>query len=356
VAPIHTGSAVTVLGPVEPGTLGQTLVREHLAASFAPPSDTPAGWRAAGRKRPAAAADRRFYETPLGIGMLGAAALGAANRDNESLGDMGVAEAELLGFTRAGGRSIVDATTRSHRRNASALAQLARSTGVNIVMAAGWHHPDWSPEIHGRSAGSLAAEIMRELSDGVDGVQAGLIGPLGPLDPAVPEERVLLLAAAAAACETGAPLVLDRSADPAKRNAALKLLVAEGVPPWRIGLGRCGGLALDINDAEQVLAYGVCLQFDELGRIPSVQTRTADHDVAAAILELARRGYAERLLVSHSISRKTGLKAYGGNGYGFLLEQFTGYLAGLGAGEAELRLLTTGNPQRFLTFTSQEPA
>lgn len=352
----HSGSAVTVLGPVEPASLGTTLMREHLIADFAPPSDSPAGWRAAGRREPVAAASRRFYETPLRMDMLGAAALGAANRDNESLADEPLAESELRRYAGAGGGTIVDATTRSHRRNPSALRRLSQAAGVNIVMAAGWHHPDWSPELHGRSPESLAGEILEELRDGDGGVCAGIVGPLGPLDPSVPEQRNLLLAAASAAAETGAPLVLDRPADPTVRDAALSLLIGEGVPPWHIALARSGGLALDVDGAARVLGFGVCLLFDELGAIPSVQTRIADHDVAEAVIRLLGRGDGGRLLLSSSISRRTGLKAYGGNGYGFLLEQFTGYLAGLGADEAQLRALTTGNPQRFLTIDSKEPA
>lgn len=351
-----TGTVATVTGPIAPAELGGTLVREHIIASFVTPDDSPEGWRSVGRRQPAAAGERHFYEKPLTMGMLGAASLGAPNRDNESLADEAVARKELHEFARHGGRTIVDATAAGLGRDPAALQRLAQAVPVNIVMGAGWYHPAWSPGISGRSSDSLAAEIVQELRGGIDGVRAGMIGALGPLDPSIPAERNLLLAAAAAACATGAPLCLDSPDETGVRDAALKLLISEGVAPASIALGGCGGTALDLDGLQKLLDRGIYVQFDRLGRIPSIYTRVADHDVAVAVLELARRGYGNRVLLSQSVSRKCELKSYGGNGYAFLPEQFMGYLANLGADESLLRNLTTGNPRRFLTGNPQEPA
>ena len=84
-------------------------------------------------------------------------------------------------FRRAGGRSIVDVTTVGIGRDAEALADIARATGLHVVMGAGFYTaPSHADALATRSEESIARQVV-ELQVGVDGtgIQAGLIGEIG---------------------------------------------------------------------------------------------------------------------------------------------------------------------------------
>jgi phosphotriesterase-related protein len=51
-----------------------------------------------------------------------------------------VAADEILLFKHAGGRTVVDPTPRTLARDPLALARIARATGLNVVMGAGYYH------------------------------------------------------------------------------------------------------------------------------------------------------------------------------------------------------------------------
>ncbi|WP_130506477.1 phosphotriesterase [Microterricola gilva] len=340
----------TVSGPAAPESLGITLPSEHLIADFATPEDSEAGWRRVGRTRPTAAAEAAFHESAVRIEMLGALNLGAPNRDNLRLDHELLAIAEAGEFGRLGGGAIVDQTSTGLGRNPRALRRIADATGLAVVMGAGWHHPAWSPELADRSTESLAAEIAAELEAGVDGIRAGFIGRIGAIDPGVELERRLLLAVAAAARQTGAPVNIARSATIADTLAVLDILEAEGVGAAAIALGDGAALLARPEELDAVLARGVYVQFDQLGDIPTILTEVSDHDIAQGVLGLAARGLAGQLLISQGVRRKIDLNAFGGNGYGFILEQYLPYLRMFGADDGLLTLLTEANPQRWLSM------
>ncbi|MEV4182597.1 hypothetical protein AB0J28_14280 [Streptosporangium canum] len=136
-----------------------------------------------------------------------------------------------------------------------------------------------------------------------------------------------------ASAATGAPISLGRSDDPATQQRVLDLLAEEGADLARVAVGHCDALSPRPDELEPLLDRGVFVQFDQLGRLPSVLSVSDDQDVATAVLELARRGHAERILLSQDVSTKSQLLGYGGGGYGFILRQFVPYLKMLGADE-----------------------
>ncbi|WP_330241443.1 phosphotriesterase [Streptomyces sp. NBC_00525] len=356
-APPSRGTVVTVTGEVSPDALGAALPHEHLLSDFAPPHDTAESWAAVGRTRPTAVSRRRFYGAPLTMDLLGELALGAPNRDDWLLGDEDLAVREAADFRAAGGTALVDVTTPDLGRDPAGLRRIAGATGLHIVMGSGRHHPARAAAsgdpaaTTGPDADGLAEEIVRDLTEGVDRVRAGLIGGLAALDPDEPAERAVLVAAARASAATGAAIAVARSADATVQQRVLDLLAAEGADLSRVAVARCDALSPRPDDLEPLLERGVFVQFDQLGRLPSVLSVSDDQDVAAAVLELARRGHADRLLLSQGVRTKSGLLAHGGGGYGFVLRQFVPYLRMLGADDALVESVTVSNPRRLLTLT-----
>ena len=76
--------------------------------------------------------------------------------------------------------------------------------------------------------------------------------------------------------------------------------------------------------------------------------------VGEAIPRLIEEGYEDSILLSQDVCTKMQLKAYGGNGYSFLLERFLPYLRTQGVTDAQVQKMMVDNPRRLLTFA--EPA
>ncbi|WP_055478378.1 phosphotriesterase family protein [Sphaerimonospora mesophila] len=322
-------TVVTVTGDIAADSLGVVLPHEHLLGDFATPSD-------------------RAFDAPLGIELLGEVGMGAPNRDDRLLADAELAAGEAAAFKEAGGGTLVDLTSIGHGRDPAGLRRISAATGLNIVMGSGRHHPARTGGPAGRDAESLTEEIVRDLTEGVDGVRAGIIGEIGALDPEEPDERAVLVAAARASAITGAAISIRRSGDPAAQRRVLDLLAGEGADLTRVAVGHCDALSPRPDELEPLLDRGVFVQFDGIGRLPSVLSVSDDQDVAAAVLELARRGHAGRILLSQGVCAKVRLLAYGGGGYGFILRQFVPYLRMLGADDVLIETVTVRNPRRLL--------
>ncbi|MFI0481456.1 phosphotriesterase [Actinomadura sp. 9N215] len=335
--PSETGRVMTVTGPIDPHALGHAVTSVHLVSGLNGPTKSDA--------------TEATDDARVTMGVLGALALGAPNRDDRRLSEE-IVRPELADFAALGGGAVVDVTGVDLGRRPRALARLAQATGVAVVMGCGGYSPARTPELAGRPVESITAELVGDLHEGADGgVRAGVIGEIGPLDLDRPADRALATSVADAARRTGAPVLVRRAATAAVTHQLLDLIAARGADLGRIAVGHCDGLATDAGALARLADRGVFLQFDGLGRLPTVYREVDDQDVAAAVLDLAGRGHAARVLLSPRVSRKIDLKAFGGGGYGFVAEQFVPYLRYLGADEALLNALTTANPRRWLTMT-----
>ncbi|RKS78914.1 phosphotriesterase-related protein [Actinomadura pelletieri DSM 43383] len=320
-----TGRVVTVAGPIDPPDLGHTVTSVHLVSDM---ND---------------AATVIADKAPVTMDRLGALAMGAQNEDDLRLTADDV-RTDLADFAAQGGGAVVDVTRVDQGRRPDELARLAETTGITVVMGCGGHSPEQAPE-------NLADEIVREIHEGVNGVPAGVIGEIGALDPDRPADRALATAVADAARRTGAPVLVSRAATPTATHALLDLFAERGADLGRIAVGHCDDLATDVEALAALADRGVFVQFNGLGRLSSVYREIDDQDVAAAVLALAGRGHADRILLSPNVSRKIDLTAFGGGGYGFVAQQFVPYLRFSGADDALPDTLTAANPCRWLTFT-----
>ena len=181
------GKVQTVLGPIEPGTLGTTLTHEHLlidlSVIFTPPVEASA---------------RDLFYAPLTPETLGYIRFHhAPHYDNSRLLDVETAIDEAALYKQYGGVSLVDATSIGIARDPVGLARISRATGVNIIMGAAFYvdpaHPDY---VSGSSEEELAEQIVRDVTEGVDGtgIRSGVIGEVGCSWPLTPNERKVVRA------------------------------------------------------------------------------------------------------------------------------------------------------------------
>ena len=166
-------------------------------------------------------------------------------------------------------------------------------------------------------------------------------------------ETKVIRAAGRASRITGAPVSIHtHGGGSGSTHEMLDLLETEGTDLGRVILGNCDSLVRDLPSLTGLLKRGVYVEFDGLSEFHMLrQPATAAH-VGDGIVELIRLGYLERILLSQNVDQKIDLKAYGGMGYSFVLDQFVPHLAGKGVTEEQIRTLIYENPQRVLTFVA----
>jgi phosphotriesterase-related protein len=271
---------------------------------------------------------------------------------NSTVDDEGLLVEELGYYRDAGGASLVDVTVVGIGRNPVGLQRLSQSTGLHLVMGAGWYrervYPKYIAEL---STNQLADRVIKEFKEGVDGtgIRPGVIGEIGTerfyLTPS--EERVFR-ACARAQRAIGATITTHTThfGDLALEQVAL--LFEEGVRPDRIIVGHLG----ERRDARDVLAVaeqGVYVEIDHVGRPASAGTQPEIRR-ARNVVDTVRAGYLERVLISMDICANSLMHWNGGHGYDYLLRKFVPMLYELGLAQSEVNTILVENPRRALDY------
>lgn len=299
-------TVMTVAGPIRAADLGVTLMHEHVFVDL---------WRELARE---------------GV-----------------LSDLDLAVTELADYVDAGGRTLVECSTREIGRDPGALRAVAQRTGLQIIMGTGhYRHPYLDREWFDRNGVDRVAEQMiRDITEGADGsdVKSGIIAEVGTEREwiSAAEERAFR-AAARAQRATGVPISTHAVCWPVG-TAQLDLLEEEGVDPGRVIIGHCD----TVFDPRYHLALarrGAFVQFDTIrGR--------SEHEIEQRlgfVQRLADAGHLDRVLLSQDVCVRGNLRAYGGNGYSFILRSFVPRLRGAGFAKQDIDRLLVLNPRQAL--------
>jgi phosphotriesterase-related protein len=307
---------MTVLGPVDPSTLGFTLPHEHTQCAL---------WHIQ---------DRWDYW--------------------ELTADEPVILEELRHLREAGGRTLVDLTLPGIGRDPAWLVRIARASGLNIVMGGGWYRTAYYPpeaRIDRRATDSLAEELVGEATAGVrdTGVRVGIFGEIGTDKPWItPAEERVHRAVARAARRTG--LAITTHAVMSDVGAAqLTIFEEEGVDPGRVVIGHADSYPV-LDHYLGLIERGASIEFDFLGMSFTPTERHGEGRVVDLLLELLHRGHAGRILLSHDVCHNSQLRHYEGNGYTYLHDTFLPRLRAAGVSDAEVGTITVENPRRILTI------
>ena len=343
------GQVQTVLGSVGPDALGVTLPHEHLLIDFKVMFAEPAG-----------ASDKGRAWEPVSLANLGWVRQNFnANLDNLRLLDEQVAQDEILLFKRAGGRTVIDPTPKTIGRDPLALARIARATGLNVVMGAGYYvgasHP---ADMDRRTVDELAREMITDITSGVgdSGVRAGLIGEIGTTYPWTENERKVLQAAIVTQRETGAPLMIHPGRHPDMPMQIAEFVRKEGGELRRTIMCHICRTISDVRAVVDLAQTGIWLEYDLFGMENSFYPYNPSFDMPndggrmAHVLALIEAGHRDQILMSHDIAYKTSLVKYGGYGYHHLLVNVVPRLRAKGVDDAGLTRLLVENPARAFAF------
>ncbi|WP_299818993.1 TatD family hydrolase [uncultured Jannaschia sp.] len=336
---------MTVLGPVPLEALGPTLMHEHIL------NDVTCWWRGTDPRFASPIRDRAV--TPDMLWMLRADPF--ACRDNCALTDEGAAVEELGLFAAGGGRTVVDPTCRGIGRDPEALARIARSTGLNIVMGAGYYlHSSHPPHLDSMSEEDIAAEIVAEAETGVGetGIRIGLVGEIGVSAQFTDVERRSLRGAARAAARTGLPLMVHLPGWERLAHEVLDEVESRGQPANRTILCHMNPSFDDPDYLRALARRGAFLEYDMMGMdfwYDDQQVQCpSDEQTCAAIADLFAGGFGEGILLSQDVFLKMMLTRHGGNGYAHVSRHVLPRLARNGLSDTELRMLMVDNPRRAL--------
>lgn len=266
--------------------------------------------------------------------------------------------AELQLYKAAGGGSVVDAQPLATGRDARALVDASRESGVNIIACTGYHIPVFYNKdhwIYSANEEELTELFIEELTKGMflggcyswphyqTDIKAGAVKAMLNKDGVSGRVKVLLRAAGRAACKTGTPLILHTEFG-AGTIDALNLLDKVGLPPERVMVCHVDRQANDYVIHREIAATGAYLEYDT---ITLFEFHDNDSEIRL-ILHMLEQGYVDRLLISTdpTVDR---LKSYGGQvGMDYILTEFLPKLRKAGVSEEFIQKMTRDNPARIL--------
>ena len=252
---------------------------------------------------------------------------------------------EMKDLRALGVSNIIEMTNRYMGRNPQFMIDLMRDTGINVMACTGYYQDAFFPEhVAARSVEQLAQEMVDEIVIGIDGTElkAGIIAEIGSSEGVItPLEEKVFIAAARAHIETGRPISTHTSFS-TMGVEQLVLLQAHGVDLSRVTVGHCD-LKDNLDNILRMIDLGAYVQFDTIGK----NNYYPDEKRIGMLHELRNRGLLNRVMLSMDITRRSHLKANGGNGYDYLLTTFIPQLRQSGFSQADVDTMLRDNPSQF---------
>ena len=316
----------TVQGPVDTAELGQTLMHEHV---FVLTADM-----------------QQNYPEEWGS-------------EDERVAD---AVGKLQALAAVGVRTIVDPTVVGLGRYIPRIQRIAEQVDLNIVVATGCYTYDDVPFFFHHRGPALNAAVgaevpdpmvdlfVRDVTDGIagTGVRAAFLKCAIDAPGLTPGVERVMRAVAQTHQRTGVPITVHTHPGSQSGLVVQRVFGEEGVDPGRVVLGHSG----DTTDADHLSALadaGFVLGMDRFG-IYLDTTFEARCDV---VVEMCRRGYAERMVLSQDTSCYIDwidpqvMALLPQWTYTHIHEEVLPYLREHGVSEDQIETMLVTNPRRY---------
>jgi phosphotriesterase-related protein len=305
----------TATGPVSTGDLGFTLMHEHVfVLSEGVAANFPSVWDAQAYKKLAIDTLRRLKER--------------------------------------GVSTLVDMTVLGTGRNVPLVEQVARESGLQVVVATGLYTYDALPHyFETRGIEDMVDLFVRDITDGVQGtsVRAAILKCATDNAGVTPGVEKVLRAVAKAHRRTGVPISTHTEARTHQGLAQQDVFESEGVDLSRVVIGHCGDTD-DIAYLTRLLERGSYIGMDRFGLDIFLPT---DKRVAV-IAQLCEMGFAGRMVLSQDAAVYMDwftpdiLRALGPNWSHFhIVDDVLPALKQAGVSDEQVRLMTIENPRRI---------
>jgi phosphotriesterase-related protein len=211
---------------------------------------------------------------------------------------------KLQALKAAGFDTIVDPTVIGLGRYLPRIQRINEQVDLNLVVATGVYTYDTVPFYFEHRGPALSPDFpepmvdmfVRDLTDGVpgtSGLRAGFLKCAIDHHGMTRDVERIMRAVARAHRQTGAPITVHTHPGERTGLEAHRVLADEGVDPARVVLGHSG----DTTDAEhlsELADLGYVLGMDRFG----IDTGAPFDDRVGIVAEMARRGYADRMVLS----------------------------------------------------------
>jgi phosphotriesterase-related protein len=253
---------------------------------------------------------------------------------------------ELLAFKRAGGKTLVDASTLDYGREAGKLKRMSEESGVHVLATTGFNKHIYFPEwVANESIEQITERLVHDVTIGMDGTdaKAGFLKSGSWYQMIHPLEEKVTRAVARAQLITGAPVWLHTEAGTMGMEM-LDILEEEGVDLTKVAVGHSDRNA-DPYYHLQLAKRGVYVQFDGPGKVKYYP----DNVRVELIQNIIRNGFVNQLLISGDMGRQSYLHAYGGGpGFEYIIQKFVPRLLDQGISQEAIDMIFINNPARWL--------
>ena len=337
------GQAQTVRGPVDPATLGPTLMHEHVLWDITPP---------------------KLYELndpgpEITLETVWAYQYGELFKPrNLQLHDVAIAIDEVRRMREVGGSTIVELSCGGLKPDPEGLAEISKVTGVHLVMGCGYYVDEYQdPANRTRRVDDFAQEMIDQVQLGAWGTQvrAGMIGEIGCQAPWTDLEKRVMQGAIVAQRETGAAINVHPGRDPDQPQEIADFIRAHDGDLARTVISHIDRTIFDDARLLRLADSGCVVEFDLFGQ-ENAFYKHADIDMPndaqrlRHIRTLIAHGHLERVVISHDICYLNRLARFGGHGYGHIFRNVVPMMKRRGFTDAEIDAILVGNPRRLLTF------
>jgi phosphotriesterase-related protein len=203
--------------------------------------------------------------------------------------------------------TILDPTTLGLGRYIPRIARIAEQLDLNILAATGLYTFDVLPMyFRHRTPGSsetggdpMVEMFVRDITEGIadTGVKAAVLKCATDLPGVTPDVERVLRAVAQAHRQTGVPITTHTHARTERGLEQQAIFQEEGVDLSRVIIGHSGDTD-DLDYLEKLIDNGSYLGMDRFGIDAYLDTPTR----VSVVAEMCRRGYAERMVLSHDAS------------------------------------------------------
>ena len=308
----------TLLGPVHPDEMGVTATHEYIMSGLP-------GWE---------------YDNSFWFDM---------SRAFETCYN------ELMDFRLLGGQTYVDCSGVGLGRDLDIYAKLAQAIPqLHIIASTGFVEEEGiAPHFRRKDGGYFEDFFVREITQGMgqSGIKAGLICIGSSKATLTTTEKVICVAAARAAKNTGVA-VIAQGAQTALEQ--LELLTKEGLNPEKIIISHLDSNgSVDLERDKRIACSGAYAAYDQIG-IESWSTtpeNMPDEERVKLILGMLEAGYENRIILS--TSNKCHVLGWGEthlHNVAHLPRYFLPKLTAAGVSEASIDQILIDNPKRVLSI------
>ena len=344
------GKIQTVLGSIDPESLGLTLPHEHLLCDAS-----------VYFKEPTEKTQKTLAYQQIKMENLGWIRQNPSNSlENLKLLDEKIALSELIRFKKAGGNSIVEMSNIGLRRNPFGLVRLSKAAGLNIIMGSGYYvgasHPKY---LKSKSVDDITAEIVADITIGVGdtGIRAGMLGEIGCSVPVQEDEIKVLKAVARAQQLTGVPVNIHPGNSEYAPLEVVELFRKHGGDVYHTVISHVDNRIGDnIKKTIELAETGCYVEYDLFGQAQRPLSYEMLHSLSDwqrvdGIKQLIDQGFLDQLLISHDVFHKIALRHYGGYGFDHIPVNVVNLMRMKNITEAQIQTILVDNTRKMLQFT-----